>query len=100
MSTLRTADVSQAYIGPVGRVLFLGKRYKWVYNLSSSCSSMFRIFFVKVLEKFVMFSKIEETWTLILSEEHKLTVFENRVLRRICGPKRDEVTGFWRKLHN
>jgi len=33
-------------------------------------------------------------------EEHKLRVFENRVLRRILGPKRDEVTGEWRKLHN
>jgi hypothetical protein len=33
-------------------------------------------------------------------EDHRLTVFENRVLRRIFGPKRDEVTGEWRKLHN
>jgi hypothetical protein len=33
-------------------------------------------------------------------EECRLTVFENRVLRRIFGPKRDEVTGEWRKLHN
>jgi hypothetical protein len=41
-----------------------------------------------------------ETWSLILREEHKLRVFENRVLRRIFGPKRDEVTGDWRKLHN
>jgi hypothetical protein len=35
-----------------------------------------------------------------LSEEHRLRVFENRALRRIFGPKRDEVTGNWRKLHN
>jgi hypothetical protein len=35
-----------------------------------------------------------------LKEEHRLRVFENRVLRRIFGPKRDEVTGGWRKLHN
>jgi hypothetical protein len=41
-----------------------------------------------------------ETWTLTLSEEHRLRVFENRVLRRIFGSKRDEVTGEWRKLHN
>jgi hypothetical protein len=41
-----------------------------------------------------------ETWYLILREEHRLRVFENRVLRRICGPKRDDVTGDWRKLHN
>jgi hypothetical protein len=38
--------------------------------------------------------------SLTLREEHILRVFENRVLRRIFGPKRDEVTGGWRKLHN
>jgi hypothetical protein len=41
-----------------------------------------------------------ETWSLTLREEHRLKVFENRVLRRIFVPKRDEVTGEWRKLHN
>jgi hypothetical protein len=41
-----------------------------------------------------------ETWSLTLSEESRLRVFENRVLRRVFGPKRDEVTGEWRKLHN
>jgi hypothetical protein len=41
-----------------------------------------------------------ETGSLTLREEHRLRVFENRVLRRIFGPKRDEVTGEWRKLHN
>jgi hypothetical protein len=41
-----------------------------------------------------------ETWSLILREEHKLRVFENRVLRRIFGSNRDGVTGGWRKLHN
>jgi hypothetical protein len=41
-----------------------------------------------------------ETWSLTIREEHRLTVFENRVLRRIFGPKEDEVTGEWRKLHN
>jgi len=41
-----------------------------------------------------------ETWSLTLREEARLRVFENRVLRRIFGPKRDEVTGKWRKLHN
>jgi hypothetical protein len=35
-----------------------------------------------------------------LREDRRLRVFENRVLRRIFGPKRDEVTGEWRKLHN
>jgi hypothetical protein len=41
-----------------------------------------------------------ETWSLTLREEHRLRVFENRVPKRIFGPKRDEVTGGWRKLHN
>jgi hypothetical protein len=41
-----------------------------------------------------------EAWSLTLREERRLKVFENRVLRRVFGPKRDEVTGEWRKLHN
>jgi hypothetical protein len=41
-----------------------------------------------------------KTWSLTVREEHRLRVFENRVLRRISGPKRDEVIGGWRKLHN
>jgi hypothetical protein len=41
-----------------------------------------------------------KTRSLTLREEHRLWVFENRVLRRIFEPKRDEVTGEWRKLHN
>jgi hypothetical protein len=41
-----------------------------------------------------------ETWSLTLREEHRLRVFENRVLRRTCGPKRDEVTGGLRKQRN
>ena len=40
-----------------------------------------------------------ETWSLTLREERRLKLFENRVLRRVFGPKRDEVTGDWRKLH-
>jgi hypothetical protein len=41
-----------------------------------------------------------ETWFLTIREEHRLRVFENRVLRRIFGPKRDEATRGWGKLHN
>jgi hypothetical protein len=41
-----------------------------------------------------------EIWSLTLREKHRLRVFGNRVLRRIFGPKRDEVKGEWRKLHN
>ncbi|KAJ4432636.1 hypothetical protein ANN_21259 [Periplaneta americana] len=41
-----------------------------------------------------------ETWTLTLKDEQRLRFFENKVLRKILGAKRDEVTGEWRKLHN
>jgi hypothetical protein len=41
-----------------------------------------------------------EIWSLTLREEYILRVFENRVLMRIFGPKRDEVAGGWSKLHN
>jgi len=41
-----------------------------------------------------------EIWSLKMREERRLRAFENRVLRRIFGPKRNEVTGEWRKLHN
>jgi hypothetical protein len=41
-----------------------------------------------------------ETWSLTLREERRLRVFENRVLRRVFGPKRDAITREWRKLHN
>jgi hypothetical protein len=41
-----------------------------------------------------------ETWLLALREEYRLTVFENRVLRKISGPKRDEVAGGWSRPHN
>jgi hypothetical protein len=41
-----------------------------------------------------------ETWSLTLREERRLRVFENKVLRRIFGPRRDEVTEEWRRLHN
>ena len=41
-----------------------------------------------------------ETWSLTVKEKRRLRVFENRAVRRVFGPKRDEVTGEWRKLHN
>jgi len=40
-----------------------------------------------------------ETWTLTLREEYRLSVSENRVLRRIFGPEREDITGKWRKLY-
>jgi hypothetical protein len=41
-----------------------------------------------------------ETWPLIIRKDHRLKVFENRLLMGITGPKRDKTTGGWRKLHN
>jgi hypothetical protein len=41
-----------------------------------------------------------KNWSLILKKEHRLRVFENRMLRRMSGPKRDKIIGGWRKLHN
>ena len=40
-----------------------------------------------------------ETWSLTLREEHRLRVFQNKVLRKLFGAKKDEITGEWRKLH-
>ncbi|KAJ4445386.1 hypothetical protein ANN_07191 [Periplaneta americana] len=52
------------------------------------------------VEKLLSSSLLCETWALTLREEQRLRVFENKVLRKIFGAKRDEVTGEWRKLHN
>jgi hypothetical protein len=41
-----------------------------------------------------------KTWSLTLTDKHRMRVFENRVLRRICGPRMYEVTREWRNLHN
>ena len=41
-----------------------------------------------------------DTWSLTLREKYRLSVFENKVLRKIFGARRDEITGEWRKLHN
>ena len=64
----------------------------------------------KILSPHLLFKKLKvilpivlygsETWSLTLREEHRLRVFENKVLREIFGAKRDEITGEWRKLHN
>jgi len=57
---------------------------------------------IKIYRTIILFVVVYgcETWSLILREERRLRVFENRVLKRIFGPNRDEVTGEWRKLHN
>jgi hypothetical protein len=65
-----------------------------VQIISSTCSS--RIY--KIIILLVILYGCE-TWSLTLRKEHKLRVFENTVLRRIFGPKKNEVTGEWRKFH-
>jgi len=55
----------------------------------------------RVLNPFNIINRISGViWSLTLREKRTLRVFENRMLRRVFGPKRDEVTGEWRKLHN
>jgi hypothetical protein len=75
--------------------------YHLVQNLLSSrllCKNVQIIIYKTVILPVVLYEC--ETSSLILWEGHRLRVFENRVLRRIFGPKRDEETGGWRKLHN
>jgi hypothetical protein len=82
------------------RVNLGNARYHWVQNLLSSrlLSKNIKIRIYKtIILPVVLYGR--KTWSLILWEEHILMVFENRVLRRIFGPKWDEVTGDWRKLH-
>jgi hypothetical protein len=67
--------------------------YHSVQNLLSS-----RLIYKTVILPVVLYGC--ETWSLTVKEEHKLRVFENRLLRRIFGPKRDGLTGGRRKLHN
>jgi hypothetical protein len=74
--------------------------YYAVQNLLSSCL-LSRNVKIKIYKTVIlpMILYGGETWFLTLREEHRLRMFENKVLRRIFGPKRDEVTGGWRKLH-
>jgi hypothetical protein len=71
------------------------------FSLLSSCL-LSRVIEVKIYKTIILpvVSYGCETWSLTLREGHRLRMFENRVLRRIFGPKRDEVTKEWRKLHN
>jgi len=75
--------------------------YHSVQNILSS-SLLFKNLKIKIYKTTVSSVVLYgcETWSLILRDERRLRVFENRVLRRIFVPKRDEVTGVWRKLHN
>jgi hypothetical protein len=77
-------------------------------NLSNGCYHSVQIFILPSVVQKRKYKNIQdynfacnvvgsETWSLTLSEEHRLRVFEKRVLRRIFGPKRDEATEGWRK---
>jgi hypothetical protein len=75
--------------------------YNLVQSLSSTCLLCRNVKFMiykTIILPVVLYGC--ETWSLILMEVHRLRVFQNRVLRRIFGPRRDEVTGEWRKLHS
>jgi hypothetical protein len=74
--------------------------YHSVQNLLSSrlLSKNVKIILYTIILPVVLYGC--ETWYFTLREEHRLRVFENRVLRRMFGPKRDEVTGEWRNLNN
>ena len=74
--------------------------YYLVQNLLSS-SLLSKILKIKIYRIIILPVVLYgcETWLLTLKEKHKLQVFENRVLRRGCGPKTNKVTGDWRKLH-
>jgi hypothetical protein len=75
--------------------------YHSVQNLLSS-SLLLKNLKIKIYKTIILPVAVNgcETRLLTLREERRLTVFENRVMRRIFGPKRDEVTREWRKLHN
>jgi len=79
----------------------LGNRYYSVKNLLSS-SLLSKKLKIKINRTIILPVVLYgcETWSLTLREESRLRVFENRVYRRIFGPKMDEVTREWRKLHN
>ena len=84
-----------------GRLKVGNACYYSVQNLLSS-SLLSKKLKIKIYRTIILPAVLygRETWSLTLSEERRLRVFENRVLRRVFGPKRDEVTGEWRKLHN
>ena len=75
--------------------------YHWMQNLLffSSLSKNIKIkMYGTIILSVVLYGC--ETWSLTLKEEGRLRVFENRMLKRIFGPKRDGVTGEWKKIHN
>ena len=75
--------------------------YRSVQNVLS-CSLLSKNLKIKIYRTMVLPVVLYafETWSLTLREERRMRLFEKRVLRRIFGPRRDEVTGEWRKQHN
>jgi len=80
---------------------FIHREIKSRLNLSTACYQTSRLLTKNInikIYKTIIFPVVLygcETWSLTLSEEHRLQVFENRVLREIFGPKREEVSGGW-----
>jgi hypothetical protein len=75
--------------------------YHLVQNPVSPCL-LFKNLEIKIYRTIILSVVVygSATWSLTLRKECKMKVSENKVLRRIFGPKRDKVTGEWRKLHN
>jgi len=100
---LGTTLTNQNSIQEIKSSLKFGSAFYYsVQNLLSS-SLISKNLKIKIYRTTYNFARCPDgcgTWSLTLGEERRLRVFENRVLRRIFGPKRDEVTGEWRKLHN
>jgi hypothetical protein len=87
----------------IQRILSSGNTcYHFIQNLLSSRLLSKNVIKIRIYKTIILLVVIYgcETWSLSLREEHRLRVFQNRVLRRIFGPKRNEVTGEWWKLHN
>ena len=84
-----------------GRLKLGNACYHLVQNLLSS-SLLYKYWKIKIYRNIILPIVLNgcETWLLTLREECRLRVFENRVLRRVFGPRRDEVTEEWGKLHN
>jgi hypothetical protein len=80
----------------LGMLATIGSR---VFCLPACCLEMVKVKICITIMLSVVLCGCE-TWSLVLREDHRLRVFVNRVLRRIFGPKKDEVTGEWRKLHS
>jgi hypothetical protein len=69
-----------------------------MFCLPAFCTNTCRLKYTTTILPVVLYGC--ETWSVILSEDHRLSLFEDRVLRKTDGPKRDEVTGEWKRLHN